>query len=193
MKIKDLKKELDGLGIKVVNDNFVRRKDILAVLKRKPKAKAVLDTSTMKKGVEILKRNRKFGDLKKQYDMLKTELMNTSQLTPEEASSVLNYAIHAQADADKVTMIDFRQPIEKIKNFNELPKNVQEAIKSADHIESKGFQELLGYDSSNTIMWSAGGHWDGRKNDPSEKFSVENFGGMKCPTCKNVSIQWSNR
>lgn len=88
------------------------------------------------------------------------------------------------------TMISFRQTIDKIKNFKQLPNNVQDAIKSANHIESKGFQELLGYDKDNKIIWSAGGHWDGRENKPTEKFIVENFGGMKCPHCKNIALQW---
>ena len=94
---------------------------------------------------------------------------------------------YAKAD----TFISFRQPMTKIKNLQELPKNVQDAIKTADHIESKGFQELLGYDGNSKIIWSAGGHWDGHENKPSEKFTVENFGGMSCPSCKHTTIQWS--
>jgi cytochrome c-type biogenesis protein CcmH/NrfF len=91
-----------------------------------------------------------------------------------------------------ITTIDFRQTVEKIKNFKQLPGNVQEAVKSADHIESKGFQELLGYDKENTLIWSAGGHWDGHENKPDEQFVIQSFGGMKCPQCKNSSIQWSD-
>jgi len=94
---------------------------------------------------------------------------------------------YAKAD----TFISFRQPMAKIKNLQELPKNIQDAIKTADHMESKGFQELLGYDGNNKIIWSAGGHWDGHENKPSEKFTVENFGGMSCPSCKHTTIQWS--
>jgi hypothetical protein len=94
--------------------------------------------------------------------------------------------------SDTITTIDFRQPLSKIKNFAELPTNVQEFIKSADHIESRGFQELIGFSKENKILWSAGGHWDGQRNTPTEKFVVENFGGGKCPHCKNT-VQWSNR
>jgi hypothetical protein len=192
MKVNELKKELKGMGIEIVQGSYVRKKDVERVLaSKKPKVKAVLDTNTMKQGVQTLKKNKKFSELKKQYETLKSDLMGSSSFTPEEASSIINYAIHASAD--QVTTIDFRHGVDKIKNFKELPSNVQEAINSADHIESKGFQELIGYDKGNTAIWSAGGHWDGRKNDPSEKFIVENFGGMKCPTCKNVGIQWSNR
>jgi len=94
---------------------------------------------------------------------------------------------------DTITTIDFRHSIEKIKNFKDLPTNVQDAIKAADHIESKGFQELLGYDKSNKLMWSAGGHWDGHENKSTEKFIVQNFGGMPCPHCTNKStVQWSS-
>lgn len=92
------------------------------------------------------------------------------------------------------TAISFRQAINKIKNFKQLPNNIQDAIKSADHIESKGFQELLSYDKESKLIWSAGGHWDGHENKPTEKFVVENFGGMKmtCPHCKNITTtQWS--
>lgn len=94
---------------------------------------------------------------------------------------------------DTITTIDFHQSIEKIANFTQLPSNVQEAIKAADHIESKGFQELLGYDKENKIIWSAGGYWDGRENKPAEKFVIENFGGVKCPLSQHITIQWSNR
>ena len=95
---------------------------------------------------------------------------------------------------DTITTIDFRHSVEKIKNFNELPADVQKAIKAADHIESKGFQELIGYDKGNKILWSAGGHWDGHENKPTEKFIVQNFGGMPCPHCNNKStIQWSDK
>ena len=74
---------------------------------------------------------------------------------------------------DTITTFDFRHSVEKIKNFNELPADVQKAIKAADHIESKGFQELLGYDKGNKCMWSAGGHWDGHENKPTEKFIAQ--------------------
>lgn len=91
---------------------------------------------------------------------------------------------------DTITTIDFRHSVEKIENLKELPAHIQDAIKAADHIESRGFQELIGYDKGNKAMWSAGGHWSGRENKPTEKFIVKNFGGAACPHCKN-KIQWS--
>jgi hypothetical protein len=99
MKVNDLKKELNGMGIEVVHGGYVRKKDIEKVLaNKKPKVKAVLDTNTMKQGVQTLKKNKKFSELKKQYETLKNDLMGSSSFTPEEASSIINYAIHASAD-----------------------------------------------------------------------------------------------
>lgn len=98
-KIVSLKKELTRIGIEIVQGSYVRKKDIeKALAKVNPKVKAVLDTHTIKQGMEILKKNKKFNELKKQYETLKNELMGSSSLSPEEASSVINYAIHASAD-----------------------------------------------------------------------------------------------
>jgi len=85
---------------------------------------------------------------------------------------------------DNITVISFSKSIQQIKNFESLPDNVKEAIKTADHIESKGFQELLGYNKDNKIIWSAGGYWD------AETFVLENFGGMSCPCCTKPMIQF---
>jgi len=73
-------------------------------------------------------------------------------------------------DENFVTCIDNRFQVSNIKNMDELPKRMQAEIKTAKTIRSHGFQELLGYDSSNTIMWSAGGYWHG------DSFVVINYG-----------------
>jgi hypothetical protein len=54
----------------------------------------VLDTQTIKNTVSELKRDKKFSDLKKYYDTVKQDLIHRLSLFPEEASSVINYAIH---------------------------------------------------------------------------------------------------
>ncbi len=56
---------------------------------------AILDANTIKQGVKILKNNQKFNDLKKYYDTVRKDLIKSSSLSQEEASSVINYAIHS--------------------------------------------------------------------------------------------------
>lgn len=55
---------------------------------------AVLDADTIKQSIEILKNHRKFNELKKYYDTVRKDLIDSSSLSQEEASSVINYAIH---------------------------------------------------------------------------------------------------
>jgi hypothetical protein len=71
---------------------------------------------------------------------------------------------------DHVTYIDNRFQVSDIKNMDELPKCMQAEIKAAKTIRSAGFQELIGYYESNTIMWSAGGYWY------DDRFVVINYG-----------------
>jgi len=54
----------------------------------------VLDTQTIKQTVSELKKNKKFGDLKKYYDTVRQDLVERFSLSQDEASSVINYAIH---------------------------------------------------------------------------------------------------
>lgn len=54
----------------------------------------VLDTQTIKRTVSELKKNKKFEDLKKYYDTVRKDLVDRLNLSQDEASSVINYAIH---------------------------------------------------------------------------------------------------
>ena len=54
----------------------------------------VLDSQTIKKTVTDLKKNKKFEDLKKYYDTIRQDLVERFSLSRDEASSVINYAIH---------------------------------------------------------------------------------------------------
>ena len=84
---------------------------------------------------------------------------------------------------DHVTCIDNRFQVSDIENLSALPKRLQSEIRSAKVIRSSGFQELLGYDATNTIIFSAGGHWTSDENpDPNAKFVVCNYGSH--------NIQW---
>jgi hypothetical protein len=86
-------------------------------------------------------------------------------------------AFDAKKAANWVTCIDNRFMVSDVQNFSKLPKRLQSEIKSAKVIRSSGFQELLGYDESNTIVFSAGGHWTSDENpDPDAKFVVCNYG-----------------
>ena len=55
---------------------------------------AVLDAETIKQSMQLLKKNPKFKELKKYYDTIRKDLIDTSKLSPEEAGSIINYAIH---------------------------------------------------------------------------------------------------
>ena len=55
---------------------------------------AVLDEGTIKKGVARLKKNKDFDGLKKQYEAVKQDLIDSLSLSEEKASSIINYAIH---------------------------------------------------------------------------------------------------
>ena len=54
----------------------------------------VLDSQTIKQTMTDLKKNKKFEDLKKYYDTVRKDLIDRFSLSLEEASSVINYAIH---------------------------------------------------------------------------------------------------
>ncbi len=60
------------------------------------RVEAVLDANTIKQGVKILKSSRKFNELKKYYETVRKDLIDSSSLSQEEASSVINYAIHSK-------------------------------------------------------------------------------------------------
>lgn len=55
---------------------------------------AILDEGTIKKGVARLKKNKDFDELKKQYEAVKQDLIDSLSLSQEKASSIINYAIH---------------------------------------------------------------------------------------------------
>lgn len=55
---------------------------------------AILDEGTIKKGVARLKKNKDFNELKKQYEAVKQDLIDSLSLSEEKASSIINYAIH---------------------------------------------------------------------------------------------------
>lgn len=55
---------------------------------------AILDETTIKQSIDLLKKNKKFDDLKKSYTTVKKDLIDSLSLSQEEASSIINYAIH---------------------------------------------------------------------------------------------------
>jgi len=99
-------------------------------------------------------------------------------------------------EKDFVTTIDFRKSSSDIANLDKLPVHVQDLIKSAKTISSKGFSELLGYDESGKLLWSAHGSWWTAEEVEEHKqynsdikvgFNVDSVGsGVE-------GIQWSSR
>lgn len=69
----------------------------------------------------------------------------------------------------KESSIDFSIKIDNIQNFSKLPKEVQNIIKDADRLESKGYQELLGY-KNRKIVFDASGHWN------NDQFFIDSLG-----------------
>ena len=55
---------------------------------------AVLDAETIQQSIEMLKEHKEFKALKKYYDTVRKDLVNTNKLSDEEAGSIINYAIH---------------------------------------------------------------------------------------------------
>ncbi len=55
---------------------------------------AILDEGTIKKGVALLKKNKDFSNLKKHYETVRQDLIDSLSLSEEKASSIINYAIH---------------------------------------------------------------------------------------------------
>jgi len=55
---------------------------------------AVLDEKTIKEGIALLNKNKEFNTLKKQYAVVKQDLIDSLYLSEEKASSIINYAIH---------------------------------------------------------------------------------------------------
>lgn len=68
-----------------------------------------------------------------------------------------------------ITVINFSKTIDAIANSEDLPKKVHDEIASTGSMESRGFQELNGYEGRH-CTWSAGGYWLG------DKFYVTSFG-----------------
>ena len=50
------------------------------------------------------------------------------------------------------TIIDLSVGVDAITNFNQLPPEIQKVIKSADNIQSSGFQELIGHINRKVIF-----------------------------------------
>lgn len=69
-----------------------------------------------------------------------------------------------------LTIIDNRQDLSCIDNFDILPLRVRREIKKACIIRSYGFQELCGYDDARQMIFSAGGCWNG------DRFTVISYG-----------------
>jgi hypothetical protein len=83
---------------KAVENKFQKR-EAQATYKKQIEAKyhlveAVLDAQTIKQSIEMLKKHQKFKELKKYYDTVKKDLIDSGSLSQEEASSLINYAIH---------------------------------------------------------------------------------------------------
>jgi len=55
---------------------------------------AILDDRKIQQSMALLKKNKKFEDLKKSYETVKKDLIDDLALSHEEASSIINYAIH---------------------------------------------------------------------------------------------------
>lgn len=64
------------------------------LITNKYQIEAILDEGTIKKGVARLKKNKDFDELKKQYEAVKQDLIDSLSLSQEKASSIINYAIH---------------------------------------------------------------------------------------------------
>ena len=89
------------------------------------------------------------------------------------------------------TAISFEKKLSDISNFKSLPDEVQKLILSAYKMESRGFQELVGYKligyNGRQAVWSAVGHWSGSGDDAT--FTVNSIGGK----LDGKNIQWSER
>jgi len=77
---------------------------------------------------------------------------------------------------NEATVISFDKKIGDIKNFKELPEEIQKEIEDSDSITSHGFQELNGY-NGRQVVWSAGGPWTGK--DEKDKFVITSYGSNK--------------
>ena len=66
------------------------------------------------------------------------------------------------------TIISFDKKLSDISNLNSLPSELIEEIKGVARIESRGFQELNGYNGRQCI-WSAGGYWN-------DSFHITSYG-----------------
>jgi len=99
-----------------------------------------------------------------------------------------------------MTIIDFSHDIKEILNFDELPIDVQKAIKEAEVIESRGFQELIGL-QGRKLIFSAGGHWlyhDEAMEHP-KGFVIDSIGAKYYKDLTGggnisfVELQWSDK
>lgn len=93
---------------------------------------------------------------------------------------MLKNIIHGLNEA--TTIISFAKKISDIKNFNDLPDEVQKEIKGSATIESNGFQELVGHDKNNRVSFSAMGHWN-QEGVKTDKFTITSYGSR--------NYQWS--
>jgi len=100
--------DLQGVSLPYQTANLVfttavekrfKKKEAQASYKTQLEAKyklveAVLDAETIKQSIEMLKKHQKFKELKKYYDTVRKDLIDSGSLSQEEASSLINYAIH---------------------------------------------------------------------------------------------------
>jgi hypothetical protein len=77
-----------------------------------------------------------------------------------------------------VRVFDFTKTNSDVHNLDALPANARRVWDRAVRIESRGFQELLGYNADRKIIWSCGGYWTGqRANDNSpDLFHITSMG-----------------
>ncbi len=74
-----------------------------------------------------------------------------------------------------LTTITTEKQISDIHNFHRLPDEVKETIRKAKRIDSRGFQELVGYIDRQAI-WSAGGYWTDGVCEADQVFHIESLG-----------------
>lgn len=78
------------------------KKIILSVLKKLLEQKqkrvtaAPIGSNDMRKSLDILKKDHNFDDFKKQFYTLRDTLAEKTNLSQEQASSLINYALHAK-------------------------------------------------------------------------------------------------
>lgn len=135
---------LSSFGYIFEIEQYGEKKEVTAYADSQVEAEAMVNNSYSPTSIKFIKKYKSISP-------------KTTSISPSKKKHSNNEFAEG-GETSFLTTFDFTKKISDIANFDSLPKDVQDLIKSAKTIESEGFKNLVGKDGRK-LLWSAFGSW----------------------------------